>query len=285
MAKVSIGIQGVTPYYEFDVNPSTFSWGYTLKTQHYDTYGGRVVQILSCRLSDCTVQGYLLPVTGRRVQDGSLNESELNNIYAMMEKFESDMLTLMDWQAENKMPLRFDFPLFGTDAWRGDIYITQYGPVSYSYDLGAVIYTLQMTVDDGFPGVSHDIVVDAQMSIDSIPNGVNWVRSIYNTPHSSTWTLALEVLQEIINDSGNYQSVGLQDYYEMLQEKVRAQESDENVTYVGTEDVTLSSLVEGARGLNTMGGIIGALAVYGEDYLSDFDLDEWMGRERSNQSA
>lgn len=243
MAKVSLGD------FEFDVNPSTFSWGYTLNTKAFETYGGRVIQILSCKLNDCTVQGYL-PVS-----------KDPDNAYAEMEKFESDMLGIMDWQAKVKKPLKFSFPLLG---WEGTVYLTQYGSVSYSYDMAAVIYTLNLSVDDGFEQIRQSITAEAQTSIDSIPNGVNWVRSIYNTPNSTTWEKSLEVIKEILEDSGNYQSVGLKDYYEMLMEKVASEKTESDVTYVGISDIG-ESMVDIAKSVidNDIQGVYGAMFAEG----------------------
>lgn len=239
MARVSIG------NYEFEVNPSTFSWGYALNTKSYETYGGRVVQILSCRVNDCTVQGYL-PVS-----------KDPENAYAEMERFESRMLALMDWQAQNKKPLLFRFPLLG---WEGTVYITQYGPVSYSYDMAAVTYTLQLSVDDGFEEISHSITDEAQLSIESIPNGVNWVRSRYNTPIASTWETSLEVIREILENSGNYQSVGLRDYYEMLQQKIAEKNSNGALSITGVAEDSFWELAANAVSYgNAVGGILNAI--------------------------
>ena len=243
MAKVSLG------GFEFDVNPSTFSWGYTLNTWSKDTYGGRVVQILSCKLNDCTVQGYL-PVS-----------KDPDNAYAEMEKFEAEMLDIMDWQARAKKPLKFSFPLLG---WEGTVYLTQYGSVSYSYDVAAVTYTLGLSVDDGFEQIRQNITAEAQTSIDSIPNGVNWVRNIYNTPNSTTWEKSLEVIKEILEDSGNYQSVGLKDYYEMLMEKVATDKKNKNLTYASVKDVTESSIdIMNNVIKNNIQGVFGAMLAEG----------------------
>lgn len=249
MAKVSIGDV------VFDVNPSTFSWGYSLETNSVDTYGGKVVQILSCSLQDCTVQGYL-PVS-----------KDLNNAYAEMERFEKNILRLMKKQADEKTPDKFDFPALG---WSGTVYITQYGSVSYSYDLAAVTYTLQLSVDDGFSELRREIRGNAQASIDSIPNGVGWTRNIYNTPMSTTWNMSLEVVRKIIEETGNYQAVGLQDYYEMLREKVEQAKEEsksgvESVVRVAEEssetiaNTVLSNGIGGSYGAMIFGAISGAV--------------------------
>ena len=208
-------------WYVFDVSPTNMSWGYSMTTKKFDTYGGRVVQLLSCKIDDITLKGYV-PCRGQETQ------------FANMEEMEEQIRDLMDWQAENKKPIAFSFPALG---WSGDVYITKYGDVSYSYDLVAATYTITMSVDNGFDEILESITDDALQTLQNVPDGVNWRYSVYNTPSESDWQVSLDALKAILEDSGNYGSVQLQDYYD---EVLRLTEEKKNgATQNGSSGNTL----------------------------------------------
>ena len=50
--------------YTFDLDPSSASWGYSLRLNQTDTYGGRVIQVLGCSIDTMSIRGYVRPLKG-----------------------------------------------------------------------------------------------------------------------------------------------------------------------------------------------------------------------------
>lgn len=250
--------------YVFSINPSSMSWSYDMNTSSTDTHGGRVIQLLSCSLGEISLQGYLPVAKGQ-------------DIYREMERFEQQMVALMDWQAETKKPLPFRFPVLD---FYGDVYILRYGGVKYSVTTSAVTYTLQLGVDSGFDTVINEIRDDmARRSLSNIPDGINWVRNVYNTPSETGWNDALEALQTVLENAGNLSTLRLSDYYEMRFKIIQARDSGE---FVDVEDGDFGDSEPQEDWV--VGGVVGAVNALGNAssaVLGIFDINTASRRDRN----
>lgn len=195
--------------YTFDINPSTASWTYTLKTNSIDTYGGRVIQILYCRIDNLSVSGQL------KVSRDSRQWSE-------MERFEGSMKSIMASHAETHEPVKFRFDALD---WEGDVFLTGYSNVEYSPSTSAVSYKLMFVVDSGFATISQDVSDSEKTALGAIKSGVDYVRSVYNTPTVSSWEDVKSALKKAIGDSGNY-STESKSIYEYISELSSGGSSD-----------------------------------------------------------
>lgn len=194
MANASIG------GYTFDIDPSEASWTYTLNTSATDTYGGRVVQILSCRIDGMSVGGYI-------TQRGS-KDSQFKN----MEEFERKIKAIMLYHEESKKPVKFRFPALD---WDGDVFLTGYSDVSYDPATAAVHYTLAMTVDSGFDSIRESA---SSQGLDVIPDGVNWVRNEFNTPSADSWETVMSALKKVLKNAGTFAADDVKSLYEAMAE-------------------------------------------------------------------
>ena len=172
-----------------DINPSEASWSYKLLTNSQDTYGGRVIQILSCRIDSFTIKGHLsCKGTGDRQ-------------WARMEEFEGKIKKIMAYHANNKKPVPFRFDVLD---WSGDVYLTGYSNVEYNPKTSAISYTLAFTVDSGFDSISQEVSDSVKASLGNVKSGINYVRNVYNTPTNEGWKQVKDALKKAIGDSGNF---------------------------------------------------------------------------------
>ena len=208
--------------YVFNINPSEAQWGYTLNTSSQDTYGGRVIQVLSCKIDSLQIKGYL-------TQKGTAE-----NQWANMEQFEKDIKSIMDWHAKNKKPVKFSFPALG---WNGDVYVTGYSNVQYDMKTAAVSYTLSMTVDSGFETIKEHA---SSEGLDLIPDGVGWTRNKFNTPKTDDWNTAKEALKKVLENAGTYDADNPPDIYKYMEEISNKEMEAEggSTDLVGTESST-----------------------------------------------
>ena len=182
----------------FDVNPSDASWGYTMNIKQFDTYGGRVVQLLSCRIDDLTISG-------------NLSSKGAQSQWEPMLNFEGKIKSILAAQSKTGNPVTVQFDEVD---WSGEVFLIGYSDVSYNIATTAVSYTLNFTVDSGFERVVEGITEDAKSSIGNVAAGVNWIRSKYNTPAADDWEQVKEALGQVVEntDSYNSDSKGIYDY-------------------------------------------------------------------------
>ena len=219
----------------FDINPNEASWTYKLLTNSIDTYGGRVIQILACRVEGLTVRGYI-------TQRGSKNRQ-----WADMEMFEDKVKAIMDYHAKNKAPVSFSFPALN---WRGQVFLTGYSDVTYDPSISAVSYTLMFNVDSGFDNVLQAGAVE-KAALENIKSGINWVRSEYNTPPESAWKDVLDALKKAVENSGQYgleERKSLYDYISELNEgkSESASDSGDDKTQSKKADEKPNNILDGA---------------------------------------
>lgn len=199
MANASVG------GYVFDIDPSTATWTYSLKTKVTPTYGGRVVQVLRCNIENLSIGGYLTQshgqlgstirtVEGRTVQAGT-NVGGYEYRFAQMKRFERDVRSIMEAQAESKEPMTFTYPILG---WSGKVFLTGYDAVKYDVATTAVSYRLSFEVDSGFDEI---VTTASSQGLDNIEDGVNWTRNEYNTP-TTDWDTVKQALKSALEAAG-----------------------------------------------------------------------------------
>ena len=107
----------------FDIDPESAQWSYSLKVNSVDTYGGRVIQVLSRTVDGVSIKGHL---PCRHGLDATEYESQFGN----MERFERDARAVAEWQAEHKRPHRFSFDALD---WSGNVWLTDIGTFTQSH--------------------------------------------------------------------------------------------------------------------------------------------------------
>lgn len=219
--------------YDFDVDPTSASWGYTLGTSTYDTYGGRVMQVLSCKIDSLTISGTLRQPKGVNapaetsgyLADSSSPYGAFENRFAVMEEFAEAMRQCIACQGETKVPSRFCYPMLD---WEGDVWLMSYGDARYDVETAAVRYTLKFNVENGFESIK---AAASDYGLDSIPDGVNWTRNVYNTP-VTTWSEVRQALEALLQDAGT--SAHPQSLYDYLDEVKEKEQQSQGVAAAGS---------------------------------------------------
>ena len=218
MATASIGS------YQFDIDPSSAQWTYTLRTRSYQTYGGRVVQILGCSIDDLSIGGYLLQPKG-----GDANR------YNNMQTFESNITAIMEAQAESKTSVTFTYPVLD---WVGQVFLVGYDSVKYDVATAAISYKLSFQVDSGFGAIKTAV---SSEGLDLIPDGVNWTRNVYNTPDVS-WDDVKTALTKVLESAGTSSTTAsLYDYLEQVEAIEEAESTTSSDTSSSDSSSTSSS--------------------------------------------
>ncbi len=109
-------IESAIPSMHFDIDPESAQWAYSLKVNTVDTYGGRVIQVLSRSIDSLSVKGHL---PCRKGLDVSEYESQFGN----MERFERGVRAVAEQPVKSKGPRRFNFPAleWSEKAWLTDM--------------------------------------------------------------------------------------------------------------------------------------------------------------------
>lgn len=200
MAAISVG------GYRFDILPTTASWSYSMNIKPFDTYGGRVVQLLACHIDKLSVEGYISPKGNTASQSDPLGE------WQGMREFEYNVKNIMAFHESSGRSVAFDFPEVG---WSGNVFLTGYSDVRYEPDIPAVSYRLSFDVDYGFEGIA---AAAGDYGLKNIPDGVGWVRNVYNTPLPEDWETYKKAIAAILDDVGTFSASNPLDFYAYLQE-------------------------------------------------------------------
>lgn len=152
-------VNGPRPF-RFYVDPTDISWGYKLNTSVQDTYGGRVIQILSVSLTQLTVKAS----SGMRGQAYR---------YGVV-KFCRD---LARWQREKVKPVTFLYPPRNINL---KVFLTN---ISYTNQLEDVekSFIMRFNIDDDVTGGVKSVSMNDALS--RIKNGTGFNPQI---PTSST---------------------------------------------------------------------------------------------------
>jgi hypothetical protein len=146
-------------------NPNHITYSYSLRTQTYPTYGGRVVQILGVNYGTLMIE---IESGSNRVVNGQTGGySYFRNV---IKWFKDTSL----WQRNNKQPIKFTYPA------RNYVLSVFLKSLSVSDDLQNVLRPLQMEmeIEDDFTGLlSGDIVHN---EIKYFQEGIGYEKSMYN---------------------------------------------------------------------------------------------------------
>lgn len=186
--------------YTLAIDPTSASWGYSLNVKSFDTYGGRVIQTLSCKIESLTIGGYLPMPDFRRDANGNVIEEDAGKSiidirYDNMIAFEKAVKSIMDYQSATKSPVIFDYPALDWYAW---VYLMGYKDVKYDVATSAVSFSLTFEVENGFESL---VKTAESYGLDLINSGVEWVRNEFNTP-SKTWEDLRAAYEALLNDAG-----------------------------------------------------------------------------------
>jgi len=149
-------------------NPNYITYGYTLRTKTFPTYGGRVVQILGVNYDTVQIE----------IESGS--PKELNGQPGGYAYFRSVIQWFRDtslWQRNNKTPIRMTYPArnYVLDVFLKSIMIAD--------DLQNVVRPLQieMEIEDDFTGLlTGDLVTN---ELKRFADGVGYEENQYNSFH------------------------------------------------------------------------------------------------------
>lgn len=235
------GTSPLTTGWTFDIDPETAQWSLELVTHVDNTYGGRVVQLLSKRVTGMRISGHLPMSMG----DGSERDMQ----FKAMENFERSVRSVMDDEARCRRPHKFSFPALG---WEADVYLTGYSGVRYAPDQSAVEYTLSFEVDTGFEDVKP---ADGTFFMENVPDGVNYVRTKYNTPSTTSWDTVLKAVKNLLTSSGGYDPDNPPSVYEEIRKLSESssdgqggQDADQSESSTSTADAMSFAGLQGGTG-------------------------------------
>ena len=256
--------------FSFTVSPETAAWSYAMKIQSIDTYGGRVIQLLACNIENLSIEGYIQPYKGSKsyvrvsVPDSSGGKtaatvlegvpySNFEYRWGAMQEFEYAVKKIMAYHEAAKEPAVFSFPEVG---WYGKVYLTGYTDVRYEADIPAVKYTLKFDIDSGFDGIQAAV---SDYGLKNIPDGVGWVRSVYNTPAVKDWEAVKDAIGKIVDDAGTHDASNPADFYKYLVEaREGGEDEDSEKTDDGSKDDSYAKTVTAS--VNSFVGQAAAMA-------------------------
>lgn len=148
-------------------NPNYITYAYTLRTQTFPTYGGKVVQILGVNFETLRIE----------IESGSskvVNGQTGGYAYfrSVIQWFKETSL----WQRNTKKPIRFTYPVrnYVLDVFLKNLYVAD--------DLQNVLRPLQidLEIEDDFTGLlTGDIVKD---ELKYFQDGIGYSDNPYNDP-------------------------------------------------------------------------------------------------------
>lgn len=154
--------------FQFRTNPNSIRWTYTLNTKVEETYGGRVVQILSCNMDDLVVTAEAGGGGWEYIQAVAL--------------FMRDML--FD-QRSGGEPGTFSYP---TRGWEMDVYAVNF-PFKDAWNDVAREFTMQFKIQEDVNGVITSDTIAGE--IERLKKGIEYEHNDFNTPEgdpgSSAW--------------------------------------------------------------------------------------------------
>lgn len=258
----TITVDGI-PFY---ILPETAAWSYSMKIQSFDTYDGRVVQLLACNVDSLSVEGYIPPRRIVSSDPGAYGSGALiTDQWSGMEEFEWNVKRIMQSHEQGGRALRgesypahFSFPEVG---WDGEVYLVGYNDVRYDPDSPAVRYTLKFEIDSGFGDIQQ---AASDQGLKNIPDGVGWVRSVYNTPdlNSESWEKFKTAIENIVDDAGTHDASSPADFYEYLRKSFEGDEEDGEKERDGDSDDKFTSKVAKATA-KTVTNLLSAIGIVG----------------------
>lgn len=157
MSGASLSHSGRTHWFRLD--PNRVSWSYNLNTKVDETYGGRVVQLLSVNLDSLTIE----------VDSGRGGWQYLSSV----NRFCRDVMML---QKETGEPAVFSMPSRG---WEMKVYLAV---LPFADDVENVKYsfTLRFKIQEDVSGVISSDSMNSELN--KIREGIGYERNDYNYP-------------------------------------------------------------------------------------------------------
>lgn len=143
----------------FRTDPNKITWSYKLNTSVEETYGGRVIQILSAAIDDLTITA----------DAGSGGWVYMRQVA----EFFRDMLFN---QREGGEPGTFSFP---TRGWEFRVYALQF-PYKDRWDDVVREFTMNFKVQEDISGVVSSSVIANELA--KLKQGVGYEKTVYNDP-------------------------------------------------------------------------------------------------------
>lgn len=137
--------------YNFPFNINSLNWNYQINTQSYDTYGGRVTQILSAMATTMTLQG----------EAGS--RKRLLDLYTNYKE-------LQDYQNANKTSMQLNVPS------RKLSYRVWLDQMSIAWDVSTVTYPFAMTfqIQQDVSATKAPVQAAVSIALDRIAEGIGY---------------------------------------------------------------------------------------------------------------
>jgi hypothetical protein len=155
----SITHEGKT--FRFRTNPNEITWTYTLNTFIENTYGGRVIQLLSTKIDDLVIKADC--GSGR---------------WPYMMEVANFMKNLMIDQRQGS-PATFEYT---SRQWKLDVYAVS---IPFADDFSAVAREFEMNfkVQEDVSGVMSQASLSSEL--ERLRNGMGWHKSKYNQPNAA----------------------------------------------------------------------------------------------------
>lgn len=142
-----------------DVNPNQIEWSYGLNTANYPTYGGEVVQILSCYIDDMTITGNVT------------NYRQMENIYRWFINY-IHLATVGGGNTPGKFNVRPVTMFYKPRGWHFQIYPTSMPGFKYGRDVVAPEWTLTAAVVDPDQDFKDQILSQAAIKAINSQEGI-----------------------------------------------------------------------------------------------------------------
>jgi hypothetical protein len=145
--------------FRFRVDPNAVTWTYNLNTKVEETYGGRVVQLLSIRLGDLVVES----------NSGSGGWPYLKSLIDFCRD-------VMFQQKETGKPAVFTYP---TKGWELEVFLANL-PYSDSVESAHFPFRLRFKIQEDVSGVMSSDSMTSELN--KIRDGIGYERNDYNYP-------------------------------------------------------------------------------------------------------
>lgn len=146
-------------------NPNYISYSYTLRTQSFPTYGGRVIQILGVNYGTLSIE---LESGSKKTVNGKAGDYAY--FRSVVQWFKDTSL----WQRNNKQPIKFTYPA------RNYVLNVFLKNLSISDDLQNVLRPLQMDmeIEDDFTGLLTGDIIESELKY--FQDGIGYEKNPYN---------------------------------------------------------------------------------------------------------
>lgn len=151
-------------------NPNYIAYSYSLRTQEYPTYGGKVIQILGVNYESLQIE----------IDSGSSHT--VNGKQGGFEYFKSVIQWFKEtalWQRNTKRPVRFTYPVRNYVL---DVFLKT---ITIADDLENVVRPIQLEfeIESDFTGLLTGDIIDDELKY--FQDGIGYERGPYNDPQKN----------------------------------------------------------------------------------------------------